>query len=367
MTTKKNNFNFDFFGNSSTSGRKASPTQVKYYYDLCRQKSVVPKTDLTNLSYEEMSSRIDELIKMKEDIPLSEKQKNLIISICERNDWVVEEKIPNLSSLTGGKGGTGEETINFLFEQEKLNRANLRPSEKQIGLIVSMYYCPDVLFSETGWVDKFEEVEGRKMLVRPSANQVAEFIYENMNRDQASNFIGKYGTVAYEWKKTRINKNQEDFIRVLEERMSNLRMGFDSKEYSPQGYEPLDELSIKLFSVEEADKHIQLLQKELKDTSLTRSEPDHRENWEVVRSKVDNSYQEMVQLIHSLYAMLGEEPTQEDLEMASYVEDVENPNFSEKIQDFKDLLKRLMESGISGELLFEKVNSCKTAAAMLSI
>lgn len=382
VNVEQMNFDADFAGYfaeaeyTNTNVRSHTERQAKYISDLCRQKGQ-QQADVTGMTYDEASELIGKLLGMKGTDGMTPKQKAKIEEIIARNPhFNINEAHPNWSKYTKDEAST---LIGWLFDMERESR-HLKPcTEAQVAKIVRMYLCPDVIFSDTGWVETYEERDGKRYLVRPASRFLAQWIATNMRQQDASEFITKYNAKYLEWSRGRVTKQQQAFIRQLEQRMANLYSaggaheqktdadgnviandGPSRKEWAPKGYEELDAVSLYIMSEQAASKYIEVLQAELQRKELTRFNPesmigDYLEEKRITTGdeSVEHDAKLMADFVYGLYAQLGE-----DLDEVAR-QHAETPTKRigyDTIEFVRELIGRCITKGVSMTLITDMLD-----------
>ena len=367
MTTN-NVYSFDVLGlNNTKEGTTSStpittptrvtlpsPKQYSYYTDLCTQKRVAIEA-IEAFTPVTMSTKISELLKYhpasNDQITLinnkikelddtlnlmsfSEEQVDMFLSNTEN---VVSLIIGNLiaetmkvemftEGLTGGREGTASKLINGLIDVEKQFTSQLPPTDAQLGVLVKMFYYPDAEFEEYGVPRRINLDEG--LWRKPTPQEFADYIRDNMTKEEASAFIDKHRGGFYTWTQSRIRPQQLQYIQTLEARMCNdSRVSVIEQAVNLDGtisdvpsgknesivgtaYVPLTEEQLIMFSVEDASQFIDQLKAELEDRPATTLEST-LEDGDSLRSITDISkqieieYQNFQDLMFSLEAVAG--------------------------------------------------------------
>lgn len=263
------NYSFDFMNETevlTTAQKKATPTapkvskvsagQIKFYSDLCKQKSEMPQP-IDNFTFETMSAEIDRLIKIFKPSPsqielIREKVRALnainstleldragyskIIGDCPEelrnqfNTYIYNNAMntdiimtmKDVKELTGGKDGTASKLISVLINLEKAHADNMPPEESQIKALLSMFMYPDANFEDYNIPRRVELEDG--LWRKPTPVEFVTHIQSNMNKRDALTFLDMHRGGFYEWKQTRIRPEQLRYIMQLEK-----QMGDDSK------------------------------------------------------------------------------------------------------------------------------------------
>ena len=347
--------------------------QLKYFKDLCEQKSLTPPAECAEWSKEQMSSIIQKTLAYRPKVKASAKQIELICSISER----LELEKPSdeiLSKLTGGKKGTASELIEQLLQQEEETAHLLPISKEQSAYIADMYACPDVAVSEIGIPDRISTSE--TLWRKPNKDEILMAI-SSLKRGEANKFINKYRVPFFDWKKTRISDKQISLIRTLEKYMEKLNGARTrTEEYATiegkrivthtrtnemevTAYEKLDDVAIMQFNKANASKYIEQLQYELGNKQLTAStfDKDEEFTFEFLRNPIDDvaaqaeAYEDIV---HRLYAMIGQVAEDEVLN-------------DTKGDAFKQLIELILEMQVAAEeTILSICDGCKFAANIVA-
>lgn len=313
----------------------ASPKQIKYYNDLCTQKGQQP-VDVQGKSSQDVSELIGALLGMRNVIQqaMTTKQRETIVGIVERNDGLINlsENHPQWESYDKE---SASKLIGQLFELERSLRDVKPITEAQVSKILRMYLCPDVIFSDIGWQDKYEMYDGRRMVVIPNSEDVKAWLLANVKQKVASDFIQKYNSAYLNWSRSRLTKEQEAHIRTLEGRCANIlspgkmvQQSVDSsgnvvdiaqqssKEWNVQAHQPLTDLQLYMFSKDDASRYIEELNRTLQDKELIKfpSEPMHGDALEAKRTndELGMRIKNMEHFIYGCFAELGEAVTVEE-------------------------------------------------------
>ena len=368
---------FDVPTYNTSSYRKCSDAQIKYYNDLCAQKNQAVDATHSTWSYDQMSAKIGELRAIQVPMLLTQKQANTINDILQRTPSIdINTIAPYWQKYNIAQAS---ELIGKLFDMERTQR-HLKPiSEAQAQKILRMYLCPDVQFDEIGWVDEYVTYEGRRMLKLPNSEVMYNWLLQNVNAEKGSAFITKFNVPYLNWSRSRISPEQTSMIRTLEARCANLssagashEVSTDSegnvlandsasrKEWCPLGYNALSELEIYMLSKTDASKYIEELQRTLADKELIKfpSEPmygDFVEEKRVLdgKSALNKDAQNMSNFIHMIYSQLGEDLTQEADQVA------QTPTKSmtrDDISFIRELIGHAITRGISLKMLTEALD-----------
>lgn len=361
---------------SNQSKRKCTANQIKFYCDLCRQKVQLIDTAHEEWTFEEMSEEIGRLRGLKSQVLLTAKQKKTIEDVLKRTPEIdINEIAPAWAMCDIEEAST---LIGKLFEMERTFRDKRQCTDAQADKMLRMYLCPDVDFTETGWVERYEVVDGRRMLIIPDSKIVLKWLKDNVNSADANAFISKYNAEYIKWATTRVSPEQKRYIQTLEGRCANLysagkaveqvadiegnliadnptTRGAHPREYAPVGYNPLTPLQMYQMSKDDAAKYIECLQVTLSDREQIKftPEPMNGDRMEDKRvgtgdTAVDNDIAAMANFIHGIYAQLGEELTQEATELAETpTSDFSNPAFAPKlIEQVRALIAHAITVGV---------------------
>lgn len=416
--------NYDFLGFlnyqqgyiEETKGRPATQAQIKYYLDLCKQRGIEPQPT-ENFNFDTMSAEIQRLMKIYPPSPaqvklINDKINNLksIISNMhftdeqikqfEDNETDVISNIilglinnnlnldPIMKKLTGGRDGTASKLIENLINVEKQLSNIQEPTEKQLEIMVNMFFCPDVPFESYG-ISRRIELEGG-LWRKPTPEEFAEQIKYTLTKADASKFIDDYRGVFYEWKRTRIRPEQLRYIMELERRLASqsptteineaytidgdvVQINKNKREYiSGTEYVPHTQEQLIQFSIEQASEFIDQLKSE-----LNRRESSTFEELEIEyndinpsfynKDKVEIEYQALKDLMYKLEAIAGYHD--EELHDAVGIELIEDDNPESNVKNRKkirEFMKDLLETGsITFDGLMELARDCPTALKIL--
>lgn len=415
------NTNYDFLGfmnyqsgTQETKVRPATPGQIKYYLDLCKQRNVEPK-DVNNFTFDTMSEEIQRLMKFYPASPaqiklITDKVNNLksIISVINFTDEQVETfkndesniistiivgiidnslKLDSIiSKLTGGKDGTASKLIENLINVEKKFSNIQEPTEKQLEIMVNMFLCPDVPFENYGISRRIELEDG--LWRKPTPEEFANQIKSTLTKADASKFIDDYRGVFYEWKKTRIRPEQLRYIMELESRLGSqsptteineaytingdvIEINKNKREYiKGTEYVPHTQEQLIQFSIEQASEFIDQLKSELnrrEASSFAELETDELNASFYNKNEVDIEYEELKNLMYKLEAVAGY--NDEDLHEAVGIELIKDDDPESNVKNRKkirEFMKDLLEtSSITIEGLLELTKDCPTALRIL--
>lgn len=315
-----NNFSFTSFlnnngGNNYNRGSNAlnlaTPSQKRFYMDLCERKRVRPK-DIDKMTFDAMSKEIEQLRALPD--PASQRQIDKILELQKEIVDLGGELKPitqaTLNSLTGGREGTASALIQTLFDMRTNMNDVASPSDAQLQIIVEWFLCPDIPFEQHGvekkvWLDHLnsystdvdtpEKLEARRWrYVTPS--EFAERIKAKMTRRDASAFIDQHRGTFYEWRKTRTTQQQIRYIRELEERLSDtyvpqqveyavvdgeivqVTKRSSREQYNAPAYTPLEDMQLAQMSYEQASEWIDRLKMELDRKNNYQNEVDSVED-----------------------------------------------------------------------------------------
>ena len=303
-----------------------SDARAKYYYDLCVQKGIEGINIYKCTSNDEFDAELSRVRSFRRP---SDAQLKLI-----------EQKVENLASmnitveppteLTGGLDGTAGKFIQMLIELEKEHYDEAKPTDAQLQAIVSYFLCPDVAFEDFNISRRIEMDTFPGAWRRPTPQEFAEQIKEKMSRRDASAFIDKFRGSFYEWQKTRIRPEQIKLIRDLEERFkspngrileSAVTIGGQTFTYTNQKHETpvaeyvvMDELQIRMMSVEDASRFISMLKAELQNKSLytfgetsdgSATFEEIRNNQKNQEESKDSELKDLIRIAYKLEAVAG--------------------------------------------------------------
>lgn len=297
MTENTNVVTFSFAPVSPRSnapaGKVASPGLLKFYMDLCVQKRREPVDNIADLDQSIVQGLVDEL---KAYYPPSEKQLTLIREKCQLLADAGQPQTIDFDSLTGGFNGTASTIIADLFEKEKLYVV-LPPTTNQLQFLCSMYLCPDVDFESEGIIRRVDVDDTNWRYLTP--DEFVAIISASMSKIDASAFINRYRGSFNEWKTTRIRPGQLNHIRTLLERTGSV----------------VDEITLMMFSQDEAAKYIETLLNEAKKPPMpVKGETVHPEPCNCTDPKESTAKEEQIitDMVYRLMAESGFEPTNLD-------------------------------------------------------
>lgn len=123
-------------------GNKATKDQIRFYKDLCNQKSTEVDPEHTNWTIQEMSEKIGKLLKMKKVVKASQRQIDTIKKLSAQMN-LPEPKEDVLAQLPIDKAS---QMIEKLIA--KTRTVTTAPSERQLEMIADMFKCPDVIITD---------------------------------------------------------------------------------------------------------------------------------------------------------------------------------------------------------------------------
>ena len=343
-------FSFDFGATSVkpeankpiASARLRSTAQEDYYLSLCAKKGVMP-TSYLNMNFEQLDAEIKRVFAY---FPATQAQLDkidkLILDLAEAGVTVKIDK----STLTGGKEGSASSFIQYLIDECYKHSENMPPNDTQLLKMCKMFHCPAVPFEQYG-IERRIWLEGEPEMWRnPTAEEFATVIRTTMKKNEASKFLDEYETKFFDWQRTRImvDSPKWSLIRTLEQRMANMESPIikewavdengqmvqvehkvdRNQYYNPTGFVPVENEHLMLFSVEEADKYIDILKSDLKrkeseetDKAVRKFEKVEEGNGDdsktfeelrrakTVKEAIDNEFKGLQDLMFKLEAVAG--------------------------------------------------------------
>ena len=322
----------------------ASEKMQKWLLDLSkRHNQATTAEDIAQMSFTQVRDAIGEL--QHKPAPASPSQMQKIHeTIAElvahgMNIRISQEK---LSSLTGGREGTGSKMIEFLLQQKSKLNIVAPASEAQMNTIAEWFLCPDI---------PFEDFQINKKVMMPDVSPTAwrfltpdEFkaeLAEGLTRSDASRMIDQYRATFYEWKKSRITKAQMSHIRQLDERLASIESQAEvtfavdqdgtvievstanKNTYNPRAHEPLTEHQLMQLSTKEATTLIDQMKKEQMERYASISQDKNQQDLQdkiagfdertgVGRAKNENDarsneFHRLSDMIYALEAVAGQE------------------------------------------------------------
>lgn len=276
---------------SAPADKPSTPRQHKFYLDLCEQKRRTPVEGYESMSFNNLSSLIEEL---KDYRPVSDAQLKALNSCIERLANVGIFPEIDIDNLTGGREGTASATLEYLFE---LTNKHCPPesqpaSDKQLEYVASMYLCPAVDF-ESYDIDRWVYLENG-MKRRPTSEEFVATLKDKFDRATISDFINKYRGEFNEWRNTRIRPGQlKHILNLLEKHNSQV-----------------DELTLLQFSQDEADAYIKQLLDEIKipvQTSLFKETRELAPAPHTIDEAYEQELKELENIFFGLMMETGEE------------------------------------------------------------
>jgi hypothetical protein len=167
----------------------------------------------------------------------------------------------------------------------KTDNAEKTATDAQIDMLLKMFYCPDVDFSNYLNIQIWTKVmyEGKEMRRRTTVEEFKEAVGK-IKSVEINDFIQKFKVPYLNWLKGQATTQQRDLIRTLEHRLSdiskpryvepsvdmygNITETVSKKDINWEGYRALDEYQLFQMSQELASKYINQLQIELADKTL---------------------------------------------------------------------------------------------------
>ncbi len=392
-------------GEGTEERRSATPNQIKFYIDLCAQKSVEVDPEHTEWSIQEMSSKINELLAMKRIIFASEKQIETIVRLSEQ----LNMPKPNTDMLKNLPIDKASQLIEKLIKQT--NKSD-KPSEKQLQMLADMMKCPDVDFTELipvhptyikeldefrvlykrALANKSKKVTSNGVTITIEELQDAIISHQNkinetiinydlstLTRKQVGDFIQDNSEKFYAWRDSRPSQAQKDFIRTLQERLSKIEswaVNMDEIHANIDGSPTYDVVTpvkdeliltgehiltddeLNLFNKEQASQLIDMLQKELRNA----------ENYSTQEKEIDDTIgrnlldltkanekeiERLESMIHSLYATLGQEADEEFMEQSNIAEPLKDLIEFCSLYVDTQTIKNLIDEFTSSDVLFQ--------------
>lgn len=306
------------FNGSGYQPKPASPVQVKMYLDLCARKGQKPQA-VSSFTAKTIWDENDRLKQLPDVASPAQKEKirqlhKELVELGADLKPINEEK---LNLLTGGRDGQASKLITkWINDLSELN-VNSAITDEQLKTLTNWFLCPDIPFEsfilsvENGTVngvkqykdvelhisrvnilnETFVDTQGvvRHKWTRMTVAQFQEELKSKLTFSLARQFISKYSTQFYEWKKTRITEKRFNMVRTYEKRLMDLHVPQEvitavdmdengdfvevvirpktSKQayYEPVAYTPLDDLELLQMSNEDAKVYIEQLKSELAD------------------------------------------------------------------------------------------------------
>ena len=395
MTTQMGYMDFrqeEVVANSGTKVRMASPGQIKFYNDLCKQRNMIPE-DVSTKTYDSLSLVIKELTSF---YPATQPQIDLVVAKVESlkdslskvnfNDEQIamfERDVENqahvivsgilrgtlelesiLSKLTGGKSGTASDLIGRLIKAEGYFEELHPATQAQIDTLVGMFLCPDVELESHDIPRRItidvEEGTWRK----PTPKEFAEYISLTFNNKSASDFINNCSNAFHEWKKTRIRPEQLRYIMTLEAQLANdsklreLRQGVDqagnvtevgqSANVQMKGTAYVQHTDEQLihFTIEQASQFIAQLKSEVSRReafSLEDNLDEVSRGTKTIEDALKNEFEVLDNMMYKLEAIAGY--ADEELHhCASYDVSSDTTSNEYKTTYIRDFIKQLIEN-----------------------
>jgi len=267
---------------SAPADKPSTPRQHKFYLDLCEQKRRTPVEGYESMSFNSLSSLIEELKDLR---PVSDAQLQALNNCLERLAKVGIFPDIDIDNLTGGREGTASKTLDYLFKlvNKHCPPEPQPPSQKQLEYVASMYLCPAVNFEDYG-IDRWIYLEDG-MKRRPTSEEFIDALRKAFDRASISDFINKNRAEFNEWRATRIRPGQLKHILSLLEK---------------HGGSQIDELTLLQFSQEEADTFIKQLLDELKVPLQTSLFEETRE-LAPTPSTIDEAYEQELKELENIF------------------------------------------------------------------
>jgi hypothetical protein len=282
------NFNLnDFFNNNKVNDKsnsnegttkKCTQSQKDLYLNLCNRKNQPVAENYEDFSITQMSDEITRLNAIKQVKLATSKQIDTILDLVNR----LGIKTPDTSKLSISDASN---LISSLIALDKKNR-NGKPSEQQLKFVADMQICPDV----------------------PG---ISEQELSTMSKLEVSEYIEAYKGAFYEWKSSRLTPEQASFIRELQKRIGDYEMS---------------DAELIQFSKETANQYISQLQRELKDKTSIPQEPtvDDVRKAKTQAEAAEKNAENLIEMIHNLYAVIGQEAEDDVLFETENEEDIHN-------------------------------------------
>lgn len=290
------NSNYSASPSSRSSMRGASDSQKKFYLDLCERKRVRP-SDVNAFTFDQISKEIEELQKRPDPASIRQidKIKELVAELIELGADLKPMSETELAVLTGGRDGTASSLIESLFAMRTQLNEIAPATSAQIQIICEWFLCPAIPFEDFGiekkvYLDKLSaycsdsdnpEILEKRAWRLMTPTEFANQIKSKMTKRVASKFIDDYRAEFYEWRKTRVTKQQVEYIRELEKRLSNTHVPREVEwaivdgelqqvtrpstrmDYNPVAYTPLEDMQLAQMSYEQGSEWIDKLKGEV--------------------------------------------------------------------------------------------------------
>jgi hypothetical protein len=277
---------------SAPADKPSTPRQHKFYLDLCEQKRRTPVEGYEEMSFNSLSSLIEELKDLR---PVSDAQLQALNNCLERLAKVGIFPDIDIDNLTGGREGTASATLEYLFEltNKHCPPESQPPTQKQLEYVASMYLCPAVDF-ESYDIDRWVYLENG-MKRRPTSEEFVATLKDKFDRATISDFINKFRGEFNEWRATRIRPGQLKHILNLLDK---------------HGGSQVDELTLLQFSQDEADAYIKQLLDEIKvplKPSIVNDTREFAPTPHTVDEAYEQQYEELQNIFFGLMMETGEE------------------------------------------------------------
>lgn len=389
---------------------KATEGQIKFYIDLCNQKSVDINPHHTEWTVNQMSEEINKLLSMKKVVLASQKQIDTIVKLSQQ----LGMPEPNVDALAKLPINKASEMIELLIK--KTNQSD-KPTEKQLQMLADMFKCPDVIITDlipvhptlikeldeltvahkkalenktkktvyNGEVTTLKEIQDQIVKTKSDIEKfIVNFDLSTLTKQEVGNFIQDYSEVFYAWRDSRCSPAQKEFIRTLQQRLATINgwsVNIDeipaNIDGSPMydintpvkdeviltGEHILTDDELEQFSKDQASQLIDMLQKELRNKELDKvsdNEPEIDDN--IARSLVDitkaneKEQEKIHNMIHSLYAVLGQEADEEILTATDLTKPLTDLIELCALYTTPDALKDLIDQFTQADALLESLN-----------
>lgn len=301
------------------------PTTLQFYMTLCNEKGEMPTCNTQSLQ-SEVQAEIERVKKLPNFRPMSEAQRNKITNRCQE----IGMSTPNFEGMSLSKASDLIVILDARYVALGLDKI-ITP--KQADMIENMSMCPDIptftLFLPKETLDKCDEMQfqynnmlhqlnvGKITEAELSAYEADMTIFQSecmavsgegdirkVDRETASEFIQAYQSIYYSWFNSRASEGKRKLLGELYKRQGTV----------------MTEKELFQFDNHTADVMINQLQKEQGVNYGGTLEGMARELKPMPKCPIDvqkYEHDKLQALIHSLYAILGQQAEEDSLQNPS--------------------------------------------------